>query len=595
MTYGSQARRAAALGGAVLTDVDIFKVALPCRTERGFSGVVQKEIYSMNDFYPKCGGFSSSFYGAYIAKSFFDELDDDISCELKVIGYVGAGATQATYSIMDGAAIPVKIFDIKAGRKGVDDTSAFGNKIAIKITQVEEVSMKLTVAVSDTDTIAYLDNVDNLKVGYYIRFTEGSSEEVRAITAIDVATKKVTFAAISESAGFSIANCTVTRIDWRIKVYVKDDLGNYQYKETWEGPFAKSDTVGLADSVNDSVDGSDYVILAVNSSNASNPEDQIPAELSTYTALTGGVDGASPNDAAWNTLVETYLEDEEFTFLLAPESTSIDHNVNMRDFCTDGYKGMYLAQSSDEASAATLKNFGASMRSGIVFSMLPSDKWIQVDDPTSLGAKKSVPMVGISAAHWFNTYVRFGESKVAAGNKPDMILKASGTLNDSNGLVHDDRGGDGGRMIENYSVNISRFTRGRGITVNSARTFSVDTGYMYQNQIMQYILYARSILTYLRSIEQDRSGDNAQQSHRNVITTYLKRKYKAGHFFQGRKEDGTYTTFKDVCIVINDFTINTLARIAAGEEETFFQFVAVPPIEKPILSIASAGVTTIRQ
>ena len=593
MGYGAQAKRAAALGGAVLTDVDIFKIALLCQAERGFSGVVQDQIYSMNDYYLKCGGFGGGDYGAYVAKSFFDELEKNLSCEMKVLSYVGVGAAQAAYSIMDGALVPVKIFDVKAGRKNVADTSAFGNKIAIKIAQVETLSLKLTVAVSDTDTTAYLNGVDNLKVGHYIRFSEGSAEEVRVITDIDVTTKKVTFAAISESGGFSISGCTVTRIDWKITVYVKDELGNYQKKEIWEGPFAKSDTIGLAADVNDTINGSDFIILAVNSSNASAPEDQIPAELVTETALTGGADGAEANDAAWLALAEAYLVDTEFTFLLAPESSSVTHNQNMEAFCTDDYKGMYYAQSSNEASQAILQDFGANMRGGIVFAMCPGDKWIRVNDPTVLGGTKDIPKVGVDAAFWFNTYYRFGESKVAAGNKPEMILKTKAKLLDSNGLVHDDRSSVGQRMIEDYSINICKFTRGRGITNNSARTFSTDGGYMYQNQIMQFILYMRSILVYLRSIEQDRSGANAMESHKNVVTTYMKRKWKAGHLFTGQNEDGSFTTFEDVCIIINDFTINTLARIANGEEETFLQFVAVPPIEKPTLSLASAAATTI--
>ena len=47
-------------------------------------------------------------------------------------------------------------------------------------------------------------------------------------------------------------------------------------------------------------------------------------------------------------------------------------------------------------------------------------------------------------------------------------------------------------------------------------------------------------------------------------------------------------------IVINDFSINTLANINNGIEEIFLQFVAAPPIEEPILRLASAPVTTVK-
>jgi hypothetical protein len=596
MGYGSKAQRGVARGGSTLTDIDIYKLALLCKTERGIVDangypVVHDDIYSMEDFYKKCGGFNSSYYGSYIAQSFYDELEDSIDCEMKVLSYVDSSAAQAAYSILDDAG--TLIFTVSAGRRGLNDKSAFGNKIAIKTTQIEEISMKLTAELEDAATTATLDNVDNLEVGNYLKFEEGNDVEVRAITAINTSTKTVTFAVLTESGGFSVSGTTVYRLDWRLEVAVKDNLGNYQKWETWEGPFAKSDTIGLAGDVNDTESGANFIVLAVNDSNTSNPVDQIPAELTAWTALTGGSDGSAATDSSWDTLADTYLTSTEFTILLAPESSSITHNQNMKGFTTDGYKGVYYAQSSNGATEDTLKNFGASMRGGIVFAMLPADKWKKVNDPTRVSGTKDIPMVGISAAHWFNTYFKFGESKVAAGNKSEMVLKASGKLIDTNGLVHDDSDGRGGRLIRNYSVNICKYTRGKGITINSARTFSTDDGYKFQNQLFQWILYSRSIVAFLRDIEQDKSGINSMVSHRNTVLIYMKKKYAAGHFFKGQKEDGSFTKFNDVCVILNDFTINTLANINNGKEELFLQFTAVPPIEEAILTLASAGVTRI--
>ena len=598
MGYGARARRVPALGGASLTDVDIYRLLLLCKTERGLvnsSGntFVQDEIYSMNDYYPKCGGFNNSYYGPYVAQSFFDELENDLSCEMKVLNFVDDAAAQATYSIMDGATPAVKIFDIKAGRLSLNDKSAFGNKIGIKITQKEDITMKLTAEVLDTATSCVLDNVDNLEVGNYIKFTEGSSTEVRVITGITPSTKTITFAAISESAGFSVSGTTVSRIDWKLEIAVKDDLGDYQKKEEWTLPFAKSDTIGMAKEVNDTESGSDFVVLAVNSSNSSNPEDQIPAELSSWTPLTGGSDGSAPGDSDWNTLAETYLSSETFTIMLAPESSSITHNDNMVSFCTDGYKGIFYCQAANSANEATLKNFGGSLRGSVRFGMIPGDKWIKLTDPTVVSGTKDVPKVGIDAASWFNTFSRFGEAKVAAGNRSEMVLRTRGKLVD-NGLTHDDSLGVGDRLIRNYSVNICKFRRGIGITNNSARTLSTDDGYKYQNQIMQSLLYSRSIVAYLRNIEQDKSGIDSQRSHYNEVWAYMKNKYNDGKLYQGQKEDGSLTQFSDVCIIKNDFSVNTLADINNGIEVIFMQFVAPPPIEEPILSFASASVTTVR-
>ena len=598
MGYGARARRVPAKGGAILTDVDIFKVALLCKTERGVvdgSGLpmVMSEIYTMSDFAKKCGGFNPSYYGSYVAQSFYDELETSNTCEMKVLSYLDASAAQATYAYMDSNSSAAKIFDVNAGYKGLADKSAFGNKIAIKSTKVNNITMKLTAEVATGATSAALDSVDNLVVGNYVKFV-GPVTAMVAVTAINSTTKTISFAALTLGSTLTIAGTVVSRQDIKLEVAVKDSLGNYEPKEEWIGAFAASNTIGLAGLVNDVVTGSDYIYLVVDAANASTGVDKISADLTAWTALASGSDGSAAVDANWKTLAETYLASTEFTILMAPESASITHNTNMLDFTTSGYKGVYYAQAANGATEDTLKNFGASLRGSVKFGMIPSDKWIEVNDPTVLEGKKAIPMVGVAAAHWFNTYANFGESKVAAGNKSEMVLKASGKLLDSNGIVHDDAAGAGGRLIRNYSVNISRYRRGKGITLNSARTFSTDPGYRFQNQVFQFILYSRSIVAYLQEVEQDKAGKSAQELHYNDVWKYMSQKYKAGHLFVGQNEDGSETTFADVCIIVNDFSINTLANIANGIEEIFLQFVAPSVIEEPILSLASAGVTSVR-
>lgn len=599
--YGSHARRVPALGGATLTDVDISKVMLLGKTERGIVDseglpVVMDQIYSMNDFYPKCGGFNPSYYAAYVAQSFYDELEKSNSCEMKVLSYVDAAAAQATYAVMDTASSAVKLFDAKAGYKGLVDKSAFGNKIALKSSMTEAITAKITADILTGATSATLDSVDNISIGNIIKFIDTAAPLTAYIfvTGVTPATKTITFAALTLASTLPVATTTAYRQDWKLEVGVKDSLDNYQLKETWEGPLTKSNTTGVAGLVNDTVNGSEYIILTLNAGNTSAAIDSDPAVLSSWTPLTSGSDGSAAADANWKTLAETYLASTEFTFLLAPESASVTHNSNMLDFCTSGYKGMFYAQAANGATEGTLKNFGASLRGSVKFGMIPSDKWIRVSDPTTLSGTKDIPMVGIAAAFWFNTYAKYGESKVAAGNKSEMVLITSDTLLDSNKLVHDDSVGVGGRLIRNYSVNISRYRRGKGITINSARTFSTDDGYKYQNQIMQFLLYSRSIVTYLREIEQDKAGKASQEQHFTQVWTYMSKKYKAGHLYIGQKEDGSATTFNDVCVIVNDFSINTLANINAGIEEIFMQFIAPGVIEEPVLSLASAGVTSVK-
>ncbi len=592
MSYGSQAKRADSRGTGQLTDVDIYKIGMVGRTERGFQHLLQTEIYSMGDFESKCGLYGDgSDYIAYVAKSFYDELDSGVSVEAKVLGYVASDAAQATYALNDQTGTPVLLWTINAGRRNVADKSAFGNKIALKTLVIYDITMKLTADTAATPTTALLDSVDSLKVGYHVRFADGTNTEIAVITAINTATKQITFAALTNT--YTAALTTVSRVDVQIKVAVKSSEGSYDEKEIWEGPMALSSTIGIAGIVNAEADGSEYIIMAHNASNSSPPLTQIPAVLSAWTPLTSGSDGTAPGDSDYKTLLETYFDDSDITFLLSPESTSATHNLNMAAWATDKFKCMYYAQAANKASESTLKNFGALMRQSITAAMLPSDKWIEVTNPINNG-KISIPKVGIDAAFWFNVYASFGESKVAAGNKTSMVLSTKGRLVDDNKLVHNDINGVGGRLIRDYSINICRSRRGVGITNNSARTFSTDRGYIFQNQIMQWLLYKKSILAYLDGIEQDKAGINSLGTHYDAVWSYMEGKFTAGHIYQGRKEDGTVTKFGDVCVIVNDFSINTLADIANGIEQIFVEFIAPPPIEEPILSLASAPVTSIR-
>ncbi len=593
MGYGAHATRTPARGGSGLTDVNIYKLGILGRPERGFEHLILDEIYSFDEYSKKCGRFGDGTdYIGYVVKSFFDELSKDNPVEVKVLGYVATDAVQATYDMLDQDATAEALWTIKAGRKNVNDKSAFGNKIAVKVTTSANVTFTTTSSPGATPTSAVLDDVTNLEIGNYIRFLEGVNDDTEVITAINTTTKTITFAAMAGTYTTAVA---ISRIDVDLRIAVEDDKGNYEEKERWVYPHALSSTIGIAGEVNDTESGSDYIIMTHNSGNTTaDAADQIPANLTTWTPLTSGSDGAiAASDSLYNTLLSTYFTDTDITFLLSPESSSTDHNTNMATWSTDGYKCMYYAQAASGALEASLKNVGSVLRKGITFSMLPSDKWIYVDDLRTDG-KKLIPKVGIDAAHWFNTYAKFGESKVSAGNKPEMVLATSGPLDNTNGLVHDDYLGVGDRLIRNYSINICKFTRGVGITNNSARTFSTDNGYKYQNQIMQFLLYKRSIVAYLQSIEQDRAGSNAQNTHYRAVWAYMKRKYDAGHFYIGQKEDGSSTGFSDVVTIVNDFSINTLANIANGIEQMLLQFIAPPPIEEPILLLASAPVTAVK-
>jgi hypothetical protein len=343
--------------------------------------------------------------------------------------------------------------------------------------------------------------------------------------------------------------------------------------------------------MNHAEEGSYYAKLTFNSASTATPDKALPAAVTTWTALTTGADGTAPVDGDYLTNVAS-LTDKDFMILLAPESSSFTHNNNMTEWCSAGTYACYWGQSSNQATEATLRELGLRLRQSYRFGIIPSDKWIEVEDQLSKGLKKAIPQSAQAAAHWFNNYSIYGIGKVAAGNVDSV--NTTDSLLDSNGLVHNDVLGRGERLIRNASINIAQFRRGKGITINSARTLSTDKGYTFQNQVMGFLLIKKSILVYLQTIEQDPSGVDAQDVHRNAVYAYMKKKYDAGVFFKGQKDDGSRTTMEDVVQIVNDFSVNTLSDIANGKETVFVQVIFAPPIEEPVLDLASASVTTIR-
>ncbi len=587
MGYGARAERVPAKGAGIVVDADIYKLGIIGKFKRGLASV-KLGNFSMDDIRKVCGSATTSYYSWLVLRAFYQHLRPGVNVETKILMHVASDAVQAGYQILDGAT--VKIFDFKAGVKNEIDKSAGGNDIAIKISQSESVTFRLTTDTAATPTTAVLDQVNNLEIGYQIKIADGTNTEYAFITAIDAVTKTITFAALTNT--YTAALTTVSRLDWNLFIAMKDDFGTYQQRESYlDIPHVKSATKGAVPLLNNTVSGSFYGILTLNGSNTTIGANSRPAALTAWTPLTGGSDGTAPNDASWNTLVAG-LADQSMQILIAPESSSTTHNNNMAVWTTSGYKALYFGQSSNGATEDTLKNLGGICSEPIKFGMLPIDKWFETDDPTKDGARVQIPPIGHAAAHWFNNYATYGASKVAAGNRDALVT--SDRLLDSNGLIHDDTNGKGDRLIRKYRINIARFRQGKGVTVNSARTWSTDTGYQFQNQIMQWLLYKVSILDYLRSIEQDKAGVRAQEDHYNAIWAYMIKKFDAGEFFQGKHEDGTPTEFQDVVQIVNDFTVNTLADIANGIENNFVQFIAPPPIEEPILSLASAPVTMVK-
>lgn len=590
MGYGANANRVPADGVNAITAADLFRVFLIGKTERGVAEVLP-EAFNLGDFTDRFGRFSASKQMAFEALSFYETLEEGVNAQIIGRSVVASDAVQATATVVDGT--PNTAYNLKASYRGKDDKSAFGNKVARKLTVTEDRKYELSADAAASQADVLLKNLELLKVGHLLHLVDGGNDEHHFIQSINFVTKTVTFEDnIVAVGGFTAAGTVVTRVDVNIEIAVLTPRGSFERKENFEGfPFQKSIGDGsISEAMSNVKTGSKFMEAVYDVANTSTPVNRVPVADTDFVLLTSGSDGTPVGVTEINAAVADFA-DLKAPVLISPELATVAHHQNMLAFTNDGEKAVYYAGTPTGADEDTLKALGSDIRAEISFGMIPQDKRVKIENPDDPGTFVETSGLGIAAGHLMNTISARGIGKVAAGNKNPV-----NTLSEfiDNTLIHDDKGGKGQRLIEDHSVNISRFTRGRGITINSARTLSTDKGYIFQNQLIGFWFLRTSIVDFLKiEAEQEQAGVRGANERRNIIISFARSLFDVGVFFQGQKEDGSLTKFEDVFKVVNDFTINTLADIANGIETALVEVIFTPPVEKPTLNLASAPVTKI--
>lgn len=581
MGYGSTSGRVPAKGAGGVTTANIFIVNILGRFARGFT-TVQRGIFDPDSFRKNMGGFNSSFMSPYVFRTLYNTLFQELKgkVEFRLLGYVASDSAQASYAMLDST--PQTLYTAKCSKKGVADKSLFGNNVCIKSEIVEKIKYTLQSDMLINGTEATLTSVEFLKVGYKIHLNNGTDSVYRQILTIDPITKKVTFAAVGVAVTFLAVNTTITLVEHKITIGEKMEKGNIEIRETWKAPFFKGNSDGLPNLMGNQDSGSYYLTLEYNAANTSLEGADLPANLTDWTFLTGGLDGTAPGDSDWNTLVAGFANDKA-GFLLAPESSSVTHNQNMALYSSNGQRWNYYANIPSGSTEDSLQAFGASLRSVVQFGQIPMDKRFKTIDPVT-DEKLEVPNIGYAVAHYFNYLYSYSEAKVAAGY--DIPINTADEMID-NGLVHDDEAGIGERLITKSSVNIATKTA-NGIFINSARTLSSDPGYQWQHQLMTYLIDRNTIVEFDKKYEQAIGGDANQKSRAKLVEAYLRNRFNAGIYYNGFLDNGKKAKFEDSVILQLDGTNNPLSQLMTGKETLFYQFKSPYVVENPHLEIASA-------
>lgn len=586
--YGARAEMQASSSASV-SDADIFRVLAQGRTRRGVN--VRKKVSNWTLWKKIYGGEHEDFLLGYEVREFFKTLGDSITANVQTAPFIPANAAQASVQIMDKSDTPALLFTVLAGFRGIADKSSFGNGLAVKLSLSYDITYNLTANTTAGATSLPLNGIDQLKEGHICQITDGSHTELFRVISVDKQTKTAVISTgRTTSTGltntFSAAAAVVSRVDITVRVGLKVD-GVYEEQEKFSEAYMLSDS-GIVEVVNNSLSGAFNIIMDFNNENASTIDKALPSTLDSWIALSGGTDGDGAADSNYSDMLEG-MKDLKAVFFISPESQSVAHNQAMAAFSTSGYKHLFYPAMPFGANDEVLQNHGVSLRQPKVFAMIPADKWRQVDCPYSRTGQRWIPGVGIAIAHYFNSYVANGIGQVAAGNF--YPVNTSAKLYD-NGIEYNK--GVGPSLIKNCSVNIAMYKEGEGHTYNSARTCSTDLGYMYQHQIILWLFIRDSIVEYLRLQREQRPNKRkTQQAIYNDIWRFGKNLYDAEVFYEGQKEDGTDTAFKDVFKIANDITVNTLEKMAKGELWNIVSFIAAPVLEDPILSLGSNPITAL--
>jgi phage tail sheath protein FI len=154
--------------------------------------------------------------------------------------------------------------------------------------------------------------------------------------------------------------------------------------------------------------------------------------------------------------------------------------------------------------------------------------WIQVLDPA--GNRVMIPPVG----HVMGVYARIdfqrGIWKAPAGNEA-RVLGALGSERAISDIDHT-------TLVKNGSVNAIRFIPGAGIVVDSSRTLSTNTLWLYVNVRLLFNFVKTSLKYGLRWVVQEPNTEELWKKVKvNTVTPFLMNLWRKGAFGPGAADD----------------------------------------------------------
>lgn len=503
--------------------------------------------------------------GYHSVRSFFAKAG---SAPLYVVRVAGASAAKATVTLQDRQGAPANTLKVDAASEG-----AWGNELAVKIVDNAILTTTPAANVSTGATSAQLTSVGGLEVGSDVEFDNGSNQEIKRLTAIDVATKTIHWSGGLANT-YNAASSTITSQEFNIEVYVNGVL-----TETWTGLsmndavsfFAEKKVVSQLIKVSDlkSTD-TDY--------------QDLPAVTASPSALSGGNDGLSDvvgtdYEGAISGDVKTglYAFDEvDSVFRICcpnPKLTDADADVAyqsivqaMLDYADKRWDLQVYGDIPFGKSVSEAKTFAQNFegRHLAMFYQWGKTTFNKLD----VWIPGSALALGVAVAKDFSR----GVYKSIGNESVPMITELSYSVSEAE---HNE--------LNNVGVNVFRVPYpGAGIRVYGSRTRSAVSAWQFLNHSEYANYVARSIVSSTQWVPFEPHNSQLRKKVIREISAFLANEQRLGAIeIPGDPSSPAYK-------VKMDDTNNPQSQVAQGIAVVEIEYVPVGVAEKFVIKITSS-------
>lgn len=423
---------------------------------------------------------------------------------------------------------------------------------------------------------ATFHSVNGLKAGDAVEFTDGVTTERVKVQSVNELTRAVTWAPnLAVPGAYAATNLRVSTLEFDLQIY-EGGPEDENLVETHTGLSMEADVANYAvAALNDPLSGSVYV-RGVDEASATAIGQDRPVDLATPARFdTGGLDaapsapefiGSSATGSGFHAFSPYDIQ------ILTCERTDPAIAGAGIAYCEGRDDCMYVGAIPEAAiSTGTAVPYGQALQGQKRYGALYGP-WVTVSDPIGVGDNplKLVPPTG----HVMGVYARIertrGIWKAPAGDEAQLrgVIDVATRFSDT----------DHTNLVKNGSINGIRAVPRAGIIIDSSRTLSTDSRWLYVNVRLLFNYVKSSLREGLRWVRQEPNRDQLWNLVKyGSVTPFLTQLWSQGAFGTG--------TPSEVFTVICDASNNPPAQVQLGFLNVEIYFYPTVPAETIVVKV----------